>query len=388
MRRKKTVENLQLLSSVPTYISFLLVGAGCGWLLISALFNAMANFPVLERGGKTFGQFSIIQGSVGMSTGLIYLLWNMRCPHCLSMRSEQIGVCMLICFNAAYCVVLASSWSVGAPNYPVFVSGAMVAHLVGNFTIYLLFPVVATYYAGWLVAPVRAGTDLSSLVTSLLGQFQNPDPGSGELRFSLSTLFMIYFGFSICGLLAWAAIMHFGTGLRYEEEEGGTVTLTDSESETTSSDESEELKPSEELRDPRQAVLGKRAALFEGFACPRQLVLPVVLATLSQVAQWGLSNAMGQIGATSTDPESCEGAVGQKVYRYALTSSMILVPLGSIMSTAAPCPRRIFVAISIIQLLAAALIMNASFQLLGSKFSVGRSGMEVHGAYGAYGAWG
>lgn len=233
MRRTKTIENLKALESAPVFFSFLTVGAGCGFLLINALYNAMANKPELEKDGKTFGEFSIIQGSVGLSTGLLYAIWNTCCPHLLTMRQEQIGVTILIALNMVAFLVLSTSWSVGAPEYPVFVGAAVAAQFIGNFTIYLLFPMVATYYAGWLVAPVRAGTDVSSLVTSLIGQAQNPHPGSGVLTFSISTLFFIYAMFALCGLIAWLSIMYLGTGLRYEIEEEGTVTLTDDEDESS-----------------------------------------------------------------------------------------------------------------------------------------------------------
>lgn len=60
------------------------------------------------------------------------------------------------------------------------------AYLVGNCTNYLLFPMIATYYSGWLTATVRAGTDVTSLITSLLGQLEDQDPTTGQLRFPIS----------------------------------------------------------------------------------------------------------------------------------------------------------------------------------------------------------
>lgn len=311
MRRKKTIENLAMLESAPTFLSFVLVGAGCGFLLVNALYNAMANEPALQRHGKTYGEFSIIQGVIGLASGLIYLAWNIRCPSCLSMRQEQLMVTGIIVCNVIYFLVLSGFWSTGAPKYPVFTGGAVVAQLVGNFTFYSLFPVVATYYAGWLVAPVRAGTDVSSLITTLIGQAQNPHPGSGNLSFSISTLFFLYAMFSCCGLAAWASIMYFHTGLRYQEMDDGTVTLSESEDE---SDHSESMMES----DSREAhTHERRGYCIEGLACPRQLITPVILATLSQVAQWGIASSLGQIGAAMTDPEDCEGSTGKRVYRRA-----------------------------------------------------------------------
>ncbi|CAK9066522.1 unnamed protein product [Durusdinium trenchii] len=344
--RQKTVENLRALQYAPHFLSFLLVGAGCGFLLVNALYNAMANEPELEKDGKTFGQFSIIQGAVGLASGLLYLFWNLRCPHCLTMRQEQVGVSILILSNVIAFLILSAFWSVGAPDYPVFVAGAAAAQVIGNFTIYLLFPMVSTYYAGWLVAPVRAGTDVSSLITSLIGQAQNPDPGIG-------TLFFIYAIFSVCGLGAWASIMYLGTGLRYEIDDEGTVTLSESEDE---SDESRTWESDESECREFHVANGPHYGCLDGLACPRQLLLPVVLATLSQVAQWGIAASLGQIGAAMTDPVGCHGHQGKRVYRYALTSSMISVPIGSILSTAWNCPRSIFNALSCVQLLAAAVV--------------------------------
>lgn len=380
MRRKKTIENLQMLHSAPVFMSFLTVGAGCGFLLINALFNAMANEELLQKDGKTYGQFSIIQGSVGLSTGLLYAFWNIRCPHCMTMRQEQIGVTTLIALNVVAFLILSTFWSAGAPNYPVFVGAAVAAQFIGNFTIYLLFPMVATYYAGWLVAPVRAGTDVSSLVTSLIGQAENPHPGSGDLTFSISTLFFIYAVFSLCGLLAWSSIMYFGTGLRYEvDAEEGTVTLSESEDE---SDDSQSMGSDSEEVPPREAMVrkSKRAYCLEGFACPRKLVLPVILATLSQVAQWGIAASLGQIGSAMADPISCHGSQGKRIYRLSLTSSMIAVPVGSLLSTTVACPRLLFNILSAIQITSAVFIADCALGLFSASADFWKSefGGEVY----------
>eukprot|EP00438_Fugacium_kawagutii_P029338 Skav210187 [mRNA] locus=scaffold2101:308189:309732:- [translate_table: standard] len=378
MRRTKTIENFRMLESVPVFVSFLTVGAGCGFLLINALYNAMANEESLEKDGRTFGQFSIIQGTVGLSTGVLYAIWNIRYAHCMTMRQEQIGVTMLIALNVVAFLILSTSWSVGAPDYPVFVGSAVAAQFIGNFTIYLLFPMVATYYAGWLVAPVRAGTDVSSLVTSLIGQAENPHPGSGELTFSISTLFFIYAVFSVCGLIAWSSIMYFGTGLRYEmDQEEGTVTLSESEDE---SDDSETLVSDSDGVRVAKVHKRKRDYLIEGFACPRKLVLPVILATLSQVAQWGIAATLGQIGAAMTDPENCHGSHGKRIYRLALTSSMVAVPVGSILSTTFECPRLLFNILSAIQISSAVLIADCALGLLTASAGFWKSelGGEVY----------
>eukprot|EP00435_Cladocopium_sp_Y103_P047077 s582_g13.t1 len=311
-----------MLESGRVFVTFLTVGAGCGVLLVGGLFNAMANEELLQKDGKTYGQFSIIQGLVGLTTGLFYAFWNIWCPHCMTMRQEQIGVTTLIALNVVAFIVLATSWSVGAPVYPVFVGAVVAGFISVNFTIYLLFPMVATYYAGWLVATVRAGTDVSSLV----------------------------------------------------DKEEGTVTLSESEDESDDSG-----SDSDEARD---VMVGKskRAYCLEGFACPRKLVLPVILATLSQVAQWGIAVPLGQIGAAMTDPDSCHGSHGKRIYRLSLTSSMIAVPVGSLLSTAVACPRLLFTILSAIQIASAVFIADCALGLFSASADFWKSelGGEVY----------
>mmetsp|Transcript_5142 Transcript_5142/g.12217 ORF Transcript_5142/g.12217 Transcript_5142/m.12217 type:complete len:457 (-) Transcript_5142:43-1413(-) len=361
IRKKRTVENLAGLCYFHIYLIFMVVGAGCGWLLINALFNAMANKPVLTKEGKTFGQFSINQGVVGLVTGLLYFIWNFLYPECLSLRAQQITITLLLALNATFCMLLAMFWQSDAPEYTFFMFSDIVAQLVGNATIFLLFPLVATYYAGWLVAPVRAGTDLSSLFATMIAQAQNPHPGSGKLRFSVSTLFVVYSTFSVLGLLAWACILYFGTGLRYTmDEEVGTVELSDSESE----DSSEEICSTHESDgdgDVRVCSVAHKQRAFDGLYVPRQLLLPILFATLSQISQWGLALSLGQTGAMNVDPLACDGKVGKQTYRWALTSSQVMVPLGSVMSSVMPSPRPIFYVISVVQLMAGLLVTSAAF---------------------------
>ncbi|CAE7473596.1 Nemf [Symbiodinium microadriaticum] len=334
------------------YLIFMVVGAGCGWLLINALFNAMANKPVLTKEGKTFGQFSINQGVVGLVTGLLYFIWNFLYPECLSLRAQQITITLLLALNATFCMLLAMFWQSDAPEYTFFMFSDIVAQLMGNATIFLLFPLIATYYAGWLVAPVRAGTDLSSLFATMIAQAQNPHPGSGKLRFSVSTLFGVYSTFSVLGLLAWACILYFGTGLRYTmDQEDGSVELSDSESE----DSSEEMCSTHESEgdgDARVCSVADKRRAFDGLYVPRKLLLPILFATLSQISQWGLALSLGQTGAMSVDPLACDGKVGKETYRWALTASQVMVPLGSVMSSVMPSPRPVFYVLAVAQLMA------------------------------------
>ena len=103
----------------------------------------------------------------------------------------------------------------------------------------------------------------------------------------------------------------------------------------------------------------------DGLAVPRQLLLPVVLATLSQVAQWGIALSLGEVGASYCDPISCKGKAGKETYRLSLTSSQIMVPIGSVMSSVMPCPRWGFYALSAVQLAAGSIIACAAFGTLG-----------------------
>eukprot|EP00435_Cladocopium_sp_Y103_P048168 s582_g14.t1 len=172
--------------------------------------------------------------------------------------------------------------------------------------------------------------------------------------------------------------MYFGTGLRYEvDKEEGTVTLSESEDE---SDDSQTMgSDSEEVR---EAMIrkSKRAYCLEGFACPRKLMLPVILATLSQVAQWGIAASLGQIGAAMTDPDSCHGSHGKRIYRLSLTSSMIAVPVGSLLSTAVACPRLLFNILSAIQIASAVFIADCALGLFSASADFWKSelGGEVY----------
>ena len=55
---------------------------------------------------------------------------------------------------------------------------------------------------------------------------------------------------------------------------------------------------------------------LEGVAVPRQMVVPLILAIMAEVAQYGVASSLGEIGAQMTDPDSCTGAAGKEVYRW------------------------------------------------------------------------
>ena len=152
------------------------------------------------------------------------------------------------------------------------------------------------------------------------------------------------------------------------DEEDGTVDLTDSEDDSSEEMVSVNESDGDNARECAVAHAKKRAC--DGFSVPRQLILPILLATMSQVAQWGLAQAVGKTGAMATDPKSCDGDVGEKVYRFALTSSQVMVPLGSVFSSVMPCPRSVFYVLSTVQLTAGALVTSAALGLLGCDRNV------------------
>ena len=153
---------------------------------------------------------------------------------------------------------------------------------------------------------------------------------------------------SCCGLLAWCLILKFGIGLR---SLAGENELEKSEDDLESSSESvpEPTTCKQMLRDT-----------MKGFYCPRQLLAPVVLAALTQITQWSIAASLGEIGAEMTDPSDCKGEQGRFVFRWSLTLSQILVPLGSLVSSLGTCPRCLFSLISFLQYFCCFLICAAA----------------------------
>jgi len=216
--------------------------------------------------------------------------------------------------------------------------------LVVNMTYYIVFPMLATFYGGWIVAPVRSGSDLSTLVTNLLGEAQNPS-GSRNL-FPSWALFLAYVPFAVVALVAWLVIIRKKIGLRSER---GHV-----ESEELSVDCDVELaqdcsKPTSMLK----KCLG-------GLACPRHHIAPVLLGTSADLFQWGVLASFSYVGALMTDPAGCAGTVGPWVARTATTTNRILIPLGSVFSTLLPCPKPVFYALSMLQFVALLLVLLAT----------------------------
>lgn len=356
---------------VAVYAAFLLVGSGCGWFVCNAISQTLANEHELQQGGTMFGEASLIAGVTGLCSAAFYFVFLALRPNGLSLRSGQRGGWALVSLTVLTFVLLIFFWDAGAPEYPVIYFALIAGNLVANLTNYVLFPLVASYYGGWLIAPIRAGTDLSGLFTSLLAEAQNPT-GSEDM-FPAWVLFTLYAALACLSLGAWTFIVWRGIGLRVEsevissedEEDVGAAKVIPSEDEEDVGEQIGSIELSsastETEKKDAQSLVRCLCVRLQGFACPRSLVMPVMLATLTQVSQWGLVSNIVQIGASMTDPSGCEGPSGKWVLRTVLTMANVLIPFGSIASSMAPCPRSVFGVLCMVQFTAAAAVCSAAF---------------------------
>jgi len=262
-------------------------------------------------------------------------------------RAAQTGVAALCCVSFVGQVMLTFFWKVGAPQFPVLLAVFVMGNVVADLTYFVAFPLITVHYGGWLIAPIRAGTDLGGLLTAVLGQLQAPEGGGGAHTFNIA---FMSGGFAILtgiGLAAWIVIVSTRSGLRDVEAEDST---------------SSSLRPSlrDNSFDPRVASMefggsptpepSALKKVLQGFICPRSLVVPVVLATLSQVNYWVLgANAYIVASTMLNAPGHCDdpsGSVatqwGAKALRIATTVNFSLVPVGSVLSSLGRCPRPLF----------------------------------------------
>jgi len=354
----------RVLSDGTVYVAFLAVGTSCGWFVINGLFNLIANEPDVSQGGKMMGEVTLVGSIVSLLLCGCYFLWMITFGK-PARRTEQRWSSGLIVLGVISFAMLAMGWDVCPPSYPMVLATAVTGSIVGNASILMLFPLISTYYGGWLVAPVRAGTDISSMFTAFLAQLQSPD---GETHtFPTWLLFVFYTMISCLGLVAWTVILRKGIGLREKETptksmeaprldvEIPPADVVDEESASTTASESS--TKGEDAQDTPQSFC---MAQLSSLQCPRQLILPVVLATLTQITQWSLAGTLGQIGAEMADPVACDGKVGRHIWRVSLTLSQILVPVGSLFSSLAACPRPIFVVLCLLQYFSCLLICTAT----------------------------
>lgn len=352
--------------SACVYAAFLTVGTGSGWCLNSALLNLVANEAELQEGGRMFGTFAFIQGITGFVMAGFHLVYMTCLPGGGSARTQQLFVFAILAVTILFFVFVTFFWRVGAPQFPVVIFGAVLSCCVGWGSWYWLLPVVASHYGGWLVAPVRTGTDVAGMLTVILGELQNPS-GSHN-RFPSSWPLALLGLISCCGMASWFAIVCYGLGLRADgADEAGEVDVDSGEAPSSEdfaeSISTESVTSHSQDEEPVARSFGACCrkhvhALLQDVACPRSLLLPVVLATLSQVALWGIVYSIGQVGASMTDPLDCEGQQGQWVYRTSLTLSGILIPVGSFVSSLVPCPRIVFKMLSLLQNVAALAICS------------------------------
>ena len=329
------------------------------------------------------GEVALVGSIVSLLLCGFYLLWMVACGK-PSRRAEQTWSTSVILLATASFAMLAAAWDVCPPGYPMVLTTAVTGSIVGNCSILMLFPLIVTYYGGWLVAPVRAGTDLSSMFTTFLAQLQSP--AGGAQTFPTWLLFVFYTLISCLGLVAWAVILWKGIGLREQED--------------PKSKEAHELQVDEEGMDSSTAFESSSAstkgnaqeapqnfcqAQLSGLQCPRQLIVPVVLATLTQITQWCLAGTLGQIGAEMADPVGCDGKVGRFIWRVSLTLSQILVPIGSVFSSLAACPRPIFNCLCLLQYLFCFLLCTAAAGLWRGFWTSQAGGMLYMASYAACG---
>mmetsp|Transcript_42209 Transcript_42209/g.78524 ORF Transcript_42209/g.78524 Transcript_42209/m.78524 type:complete len:422 (-) Transcript_42209:313-1578(-) len=330
----------QFFTQACVYVAFLLVGTASGFFVLSGLLNLIANEPSVAKEGRMMGEVTFIGSIVSLVQTGAFLLGKWWCGP-PSIRAEQMGSTMLMVLSILFLALLAAAWDVFPPGYPIVALSAAAGNIILNGSMLVLNPLLATHYGGWLVAPVRAGTDISGMLATFLSELQSP-VGLKDL-FPTWYLFASYAVFSCFGLVAWLIILRYGIGLRGE-----------------SSLEKCEAKAHESEDAPLEP---QASSWLDGFRCPRCLLWPVALACLAEVAQLSLAQALGQIGAEMTDPLSCGGPDGRRTWRFALALSQFMGPLGTLASCMGECPRWLFNGLCLLLYLSCFLICSAAFGL-------------------------
>eukprot|EP00435_Cladocopium_sp_Y103_P029942 s1434_g7.t1 len=339
------------------YLSFLAVGTSCGWFVVNGLYNLVANEPKIAKGGKLIGEIN----RNGAAASLVLCFFFAVYPFLfgkLSHRVERWSSTFLILLSLVSLLLLSVAWQVPTVVQICGIFG----NLVGNGSILLLFPLIATNYSGWLVAPVRAGTDLSSMISAFLAEAQSSN--GVDQRYPTWLLFAFYTGISSVGLLAWCVILKYRIGLRFvsdapEKPQDSQADL-EAVSAVSSVSNQESLKEYPHGGCYHRKIRELIGESLQSFACPWSLLAPVVMATLTQITQWSIVGTIGEIGAEMCDADSCSGKSGRFVFRISLTLSQILVPLGSIVSSLGTCPRWIFYILCLLQYLSCFVICAAA----------------------------
>jgi hypothetical protein len=256
-RGKKSAAPLRPIDSACLYAAFLLVGCACGWLLCNDIYISFAASYASVQDSNFFPATTVINGALSLGLALLYALFTALRPNGLSKRSAQAVVGALCFLTICGMVVLAAAWDVrdAEGNYPVILLVFGFGLVVGTMTYFVAFPLVTVHYGGWLIAPFRAGTDLSHLVCALLSEAQAPRGAGGPHLFPAWVLQVLYAAFAAAGLASWMGIVGNGAGLRREAE----------------------VCDAGETPSKAEVTPGGRFRLLRGFACPASLAWPVLL---------------------------------------------------------------------------------------------------------------
>ena len=198
-------------------------------------------------------------------------------------------------------------------------------------------------------------------------------------------LFTFYTAISCVGLLAWCMILKYKIGLRSISED--TVAKSEQSEEerdveAVSTVPSLSNKSLQEFSNSNthgcKGITELIQVSLQSFACPRELLWPVVMATVTQITQWSILGTIGEIGAEMCDAQSCSGTSGRFVFRLSLTLSQVLVPGGSLLSSLGTCPRSIFYLLCILQYLSCFAVCAATGGLWRSFWSSDSRASSLH----------
>jgi hypothetical protein len=201
--RSQVKDNSTWTQALTLYAAFMLVGAACGWLLVNCVFQYPTNYTDVEN--VFAGPSAIINGATGLSVTFLFAAFNMQFPHGLGLRGGQAAVGALCAMTVIGQFLLAGWWDIGSADgsFPVIFGALTLGNIVADLTELIAFPLVATEYGGYLVAPIRAGTDLSGGLVSTFGTLQAPQGGAGPHRFPMSYMQMSFGFLAVIALITW-----------------------------------------------------------------------------------------------------------------------------------------------------------------------------------------
>eukprot|EP00931_Biecheleriopsis_adriatica_P047087 TRINITY_DN27115_c0_g1_i1.p1 TRINITY_DN27115_c0_g1~~TRINITY_DN27115_c0_g1_i1.p1 ORF type:complete len:462 (+),score=48.21 TRINITY_DN27115_c0_g1_i1:197-1387(+) len=309
------------------------------------------------------GPSAIINGTVGLSLSALFIIYNIVRPEGLSRRAGQLGTACLCTLTVVGQIMLAAFWRVGQDNksFPIVLTALTIGNAVATGTYFIVFPLITMHYGGWLIAPFRSGTDLGGTFATLLGTAEAPQGGGGPHLYPISSLYYGLGALAFAGTVTWIYIVYSGLGLR----DAGALKPYDcviDNAEESTSDSSSDCADEEMVTGKDNGRCGKMKSILRGFSCPRSLVLPVVVATVSQVNYWTIGANLYIVASQMLNaPGDCDGHFGSRALRFATTLNFTLVPIGSILSSIGSCPRPVFYGIFIIQSLSALSLVLCCF---------------------------